>query len=161
MKLIALTIAMIVSINCYAQKIMSYKASNGVNYEVGAKVKIGLGTGLNGKFVFLGSNGIWNGDVDALAGPKYANNELLIKRITTRFEGGHDQMVFIVESGGLFNYQLDIEHAIQTCEVVPCKAQATRYFSVADEILKLKKLLDTGILTQSEFDEQKKKLLAN
>ena len=32
-------------------------------------------------------------------------------------------------------------------------------FSVADELLKLKQLLDMGVLTQEEFDEQKNKLL--
>ena len=31
--------------------------------------------------------------------------------------------------------------------------------SSADEILKLKQLLDMGAITQEEFDEQKKKLL--
>lgn len=31
--------------------------------------------------------------------------------------------------------------------------------SVADELLKMKKLLDMGVLTQSEFEDQKKKLL--
>ena len=31
--------------------------------------------------------------------------------------------------------------------------------SVTDEILKLKSLLDSGILTQKEFDKQKEKLL--
>lgn len=32
-------------------------------------------------------------------------------------------------------------------------------FSIADEILKLKKLLDEGIITQEEFDKKKKELL--
>lgn len=32
-------------------------------------------------------------------------------------------------------------------------------FSLADELLKLKQLLDIGVLTQEEFDEQKNKLL--
>ena len=32
-------------------------------------------------------------------------------------------------------------------------------FSVADELLKFKQLLDMGVLTQEEFDKQKKKLL--
>lgn len=31
--------------------------------------------------------------------------------------------------------------------------------SVADELLKLKQLLDMGVLSQEEFDEQKNKLL--
>lgn len=33
--------------------------------------------------------------------------------------------------------------------------------SIADELLKLKSLLDSGILTQAEFDNQKQKLLQN
>ncbi|MBR6458968.1 MAG: SHOCT domain-containing protein [Actinomycetaceae bacterium] len=33
--------------------------------------------------------------------------------------------------------------------------------SVADELLKLKQLLDAGALTQQEFDQQKAKLLGN
>ena len=32
-------------------------------------------------------------------------------------------------------------------------------YSVADELTKLKSLLDDGVLTQKEFDEQKKKVL--
>lgn len=32
-------------------------------------------------------------------------------------------------------------------------------FSVADELSKLKALLDSGILTQEEFDQQKNKIL--
>ena len=32
-------------------------------------------------------------------------------------------------------------------------------FSVADELLKLKSLLDEGIITEDEFDKQKAKLL--
>jgi len=38
-------------------------------------------------------------------------------------------------------------------------ATTTANISVADELLKLKKLLDEGVLTQQEFDAQKKKLL--
>ena len=34
-------------------------------------------------------------------------------------------------------------------------------FSVADELLKLKNLLDSGVLTQEEFDNQKKRILNN
>ena len=38
-------------------------------------------------------------------------------------------------------------------------APSSNNFSVADEIRKLKQLLDEGIITQEEFDEQKRKLL--
>lgn len=38
-------------------------------------------------------------------------------------------------------------------------ASAQQNTSVADELLKLKSLLDAGIITQDEFDQQKQKLL--
>ncbi len=56
-----------------------------------------------------------------------------------------------------------IDDAIEACEVKPCKStdsvtQATAG-SVADEIKKLKGLLDSGAITKEEYDAQKKKLL--
>jgi hypothetical protein len=36
---------------------------------------------------------------------------------------------------------------------------ATQTTSVADEILKLKNLMESGIITEEEFEAQKKKLL--
>lgn len=40
-------------------------------------------------------------------------------------------------------------------------AETSSQTSTADELLKLKSLLDAGVLTQEEFDEQKAKVLAN
>ena len=39
------------------------------------------------------------------------------------------------------------------------KEQSVASFSVADELLKMKSLLDAGVLTQSEFDQQKELIL--
>lgn len=41
----------------------------------------------------------------------------------------------------------------------PVKSTSSPAFSVADELLKLKKLMDEGIITKEEFEAQKKKLL--
>lgn len=40
------------------------------------------------------------------------------------------------------------------------KPKVTNTISTTDELIKLKSLLDSGVLTQEEFDEQKKKVLA-
>ena len=41
------------------------------------------------------------------------------------------------------------------------KPQHAAVVSTTDELIKLKSLLDSGVLTQEEFDEQKKRVLAN
>lgn len=46
-------------------------------------------------------------------------------------------------------------------ENTPETASSTPAASVADELLKLKSLLDAGVLTQAEFDTQKAKILDN
>lgn len=52
-----------------------------------------------------------------------------------------------------------VEEGAITPEPTVEKAQTTAEFSVADELLKFKQLLDMGAITQEEFDAQKKKLL--
>lgn len=42
---------------------------------------------------------------------------------------------------------------------MPPALATTAPASVADELLKLKKLLDAGVITQAAFDSQKSKLL--
>jgi len=49
-----------------------------------------------------------------------------------------------------------IELGKMTNKETPPKANTT---SVAEELTKLKNLLDSGVLTQLEFDEQKRRLL--
>lgn len=65
---------------------------------------------------------------------------------------------------GIVNYEIDIENAINTGEVESSgikndKNKSSNNFSVADELSKLKKLFDDGVISKEEFDEQKKKLL--
>ena len=68
---------------------------------------------------------------------------------------------------GLINYEIDIENAIKSAEIdIPEEfrpkskvVQINQQISVADELVKLKKLYDDGILTKEEFEGEKKKLL--
>jgi hypothetical protein len=85
----------------------------------------------------------------------------VIKSIKKDFRNKIDKYFFVVDAGGIFNFSLFIDDAILACEVLPCAQQGTKQSaSVADELLKLKKLLDSGALTQAEFNAQKKKLLS-
>jgi hypothetical protein len=75
----------------------------------------------------------------------------------------------ILKNGELIRYECDINSAIASGEIEvpeqyrpkqkPMEVVIKNGFSIADELLKLKKLLDDGILTKEEFEAQKKKLL--
>ena len=61
-------------------------------------------------------------------------------------------------SKAMYNVFIDIEEAISSCEVTPCSKSVTVNNNI-DQLLKLKSLLDSGGITQAEYDAQKKKLL--
>lgn len=172
MKNVSLSIIIIIaSIQCFAQKITSYKAVNGLTYTIGDTVKLGRGSAPNGSFNYMQMSGI-----GALLAHKqqrsdqlnidktFANTATVIKKMKSVQINGIQKVTFVVDGNGPVNFNLAIDDAIQACEVIPCKDQATiptanTATGVADEIAKLKKLLDSGALTQAEYDAQKKKLL--
>lgn len=157
-----------------ADDIKEYKASNGVTYHVGDTLRLGHGTN-NGNFTTLKVNGFTafmikshshDGDRDSRL---YASNTVTnaralvksIKQVTQYGETKYYLVVTIQRAPG--SYDLDIEAAINNCEVANCTGSKPGLAQAApdkyDQIKKLKQLLDSGALTQSEYDEQKKKLL--
>jgi len=143
-----------------AQKITEYKAANGITYHVNDTVKLGKGSGEDGSFLYLEDRGLPAPGHSHNLPKQFANGGAVIKSIKKDFRSKIDKYSFVVDAGGIFNFSLFIDDAILACEVLPCAQQGTKQpASVADELLKLKKLLDSGALTQAEFDAQKKKLL--
>ena len=62
------------------------------------------------------------------------------------------------------NYDLTIDDAIDACEVIPYPTNKVEVVNQPnednlDKTKKLKSLLDAGAITQTEYGEQKKKLL--
>jgi len=144
-----------------AQKITEYKATNGVTYHINDTVRLGKGSSSDGSFLYLEERGIPGPGNRSHNLPKqFTNGGVVIKSIKKDKLSGADKYLFVVFPGGIFNYWLYIDDAILACEVLPCaQSTAKQPVSVADEIKKLKDLLDSGALTQAEFDAQKKKLL--
>ena len=160
------------SLTTRAQKLTEYKAINGITYKVGDTVRLGRGSSPSGTFLYLQMGG-WGAALsyDANAGPNqlnigrgYANTAVIIKKIKTGKIKGIVKCYFTVGGGNITNYILTIDDAIQACEVVPCAStnntgvvqQSDDQF---DKLKKLKALLDSGAITQSEYDAQKAKLL--
>jgi hypothetical protein len=96
--------------------------------------------------------------------------EYKVVRIDKRGTKKNGYIYYPIINVGAIRYEIDIDNAIAAGELSvpdefkPKKETAAtvvikQEVSVADEITKLKKLLDEGVLTQAEFDAQKKKLL--
>lgn len=174
MKKIIVAAFLLIPFLSQAQK--EYKASNGVTYHVGDTLRFGLGSKADGSFLYAEDRGLLGGigpfgnmgpgrNQPARSLPKdYANVGAVIKSISKTSSNGIQKYVFSVNPGGPMRYSVYIEDAIAACEVKPCKNETpvttnTGGGSVADEIKKLKALMDSGAITKSEYEAQKKKLL--
>lgn len=157
------------------EKLDEYVASNGITYKVGDEIKLGRGSDTNGRFVYINiagwgamagatNNANYNADQNRLGS---ANSGLIVtvKKIKKYNYKRYKGVYFTIGGGNITNYSLDIENAIKTCEVENCTKEVQKVEIVGntsdkyDQLAKLKKLLDDGVLTQAEFDAEKKKIL--
>lgn len=150
------------------EETITYKTVDGTTYTVGDTIRIGMGSNPNGSFNYIFIVDGWNGN---RAWSAQLNNKFAI--IDKFAWGGNDKIGKTVyatfrNAGGLSS--INLESAITSGEVITpnSKQKADKNTpviiqqsgsSLAEELKKLKELLDAGVLTQSEFDVQKKKLL--
>ena len=168
MKKLLLILISLLPVTAFCQEMKEFKAPNGKTYHVGDTLKVGMGSMPDGNFKYIrvtpppffpprpnGNNFSAKRD--------FAMSTAVIRKIkTTSQMSGSDKVMFTVKAGGIGTYDIWIVEAIAACEVTPCSGTtpgAASTYSVADEILKLKKLLDSGAITKAEYDAQKKKLL--
>lgn len=170
-KIFIVLIGLLSVLSLFAEKIPEYKASNGIVYHVGDTIKLGRGSAPNGDFNYLQMGGMYNamvatgggGQMASSVGRNYSGLNVILKKIKeTKFKGGK-KVIFVVGGGNITNYNLMIEDAIASGEVdCPKKEVMQQEASKDDKVTKLKELkqlLDDGILSQEEFNTEKKKIL--
>jgi len=119
------------------------------------------------RYAYLPANG-WIGSPQTQLGSSWNNLNPVIKDIRTQktVRNMNPRTVAVIGTGGI-NACVDLESAEAGGEIrtvnnqqqkaTPATAPAT---GVADELLKLKQLLDSGVITADEFAVQKAKVLA-
>lgn len=150
------------------ENLEEYKTSNGEVYKLGGRLKLNEGSAQNGNFVFIteSANGAMNFNPGAQLKAKYEGSEIVIKQIIKYNLKRLNGTYFTIDiQGKMKSCIIDIENAIATCEVEKCNEKVQKVEVKGpvsdnyDKLKKLKTLLDEGILTQEEFDAEKKKIL--
>jgi hypothetical protein len=145
-------------------------------YWKGCQIKTGAGTLPNGDFKYITTSpSSWVALMSASASDPlrgvmplkaYASGTILtVKDIKATGNRKRGFKVWLMVGGGnIVNYLVDIEFATGAGEILSNNPKYQKKnesaYSVADEIKKLKELLDAGAITQDEYDAQKKKLLS-
>ena len=156
---------------------------SGYKIVVGQEINLGTGSTPDGDFKFIRRNSSGFGTMMVMTDNNaYNKSELSLPRTMAGHKG---KVVKIVTRGnkkigityeplvtfGSGRYEIDVDNAIAVGEIVvpdefkPKPKTATTIvevkqpISVADELMKLKKLYDDSVLTKDEFEAQKEKLL--
>ncbi|WP_092773761.1 SHOCT domain-containing protein [Hymenobacter actinosclerus] len=152
------------------KSVTEYTTKMGTTFHKGDTIFFAMGTTDGGayRYAYIPANYLI-GLPETHYGSVYNNNRLVIKDI--RVQAANKRMaprtVAVVSPGGV-NGCVDLESAEAAGEITtknnrkPSSTSAAQapISSVADELLKLKGLLDSGVITKEEFDQQKTKLLS-
>ena len=157
--------------------------TSGYKIVVGQDINLGTGSTPDGDFKFIRRNSSGFGTMMVMTdNNSYNKSQLSLPR---NMAGHKRKVVKIVTRGnkkigktyeplitfGSGRYEIDVDNAIASGEIVvpdefkpkpkvtTTVVEVKQQVSVADELIKLKKLFDDGVLTKEEYEAQKKKLL--
>lgn len=135
------------------------------DFHEGDTLKVGTGSNPNGdfKFIYQPPNGFL-GTPQVNLPKMYAGTHLKIKFFKEWDSSKFGIKQLTIVSFTAINGIVELEPAIEAGEIIipnynPNQKTSLQSISIADEIAKLKKLLDAGAITQAEYDAGKKKLL--
>jgi hypothetical protein len=152
--------------------------STGYNIIKGGQIKVGTGATPDGDFKYIRINqasifryssttGNNSGANSANAFPRNRSGyKYEVLSVNERGNKKNGYVYYIRIGNGPLRYEIDVENAIKAGELeVPDEYKLSKdpvgsKVSIADELLKLKNLKDAGVLTEEEFEAQKKKLLS-
>ncbi|WP_461303822.1 SHOCT domain-containing protein [Aureisphaera sp.] len=146
------------------EKLKEYKATNGVTYKIGDTLQLGKGSGQNGIYDFIHSTGLavaTSGKAQPLDAVNTKFTFVKVKKIKEYNSKHYKGVIMTVGVKHLTNHLIYVEEAIESCEILPCLKnegginQSDKY----DQLAKIKKLLDDGVLTMKEFEIEKAKIL--
>lgn len=146
------------------EKLEEYTASNRITYKIGDEIKLGRGSDTNGKFVYvkIGGWAVSTNPENNRLGAANAGLIVTVKKINKYNYKRYKGVYLTIGGGNITNYTMDLENAISTCEVENCTKESEVAQSTSDkydQLGKLKKLFDDGVLTEKEYEAEKKKIL--
>lgn len=153
--------------------------SNDSIIQPGSTLKCGRGTLPNGSFKYLHtSRSSWVAFANASQadptagitplGKSYGGTNLQVKAVKKEGNKKRGYRYYIKVGGGsIVNYEVDLEDAVATGEIVgpnvtvpQTQGTTSATLNPIDQLKKLKELLDAGAINQAEYDSTKKKILA-
>jgi len=143
--------------------------SDGNVFIINQKVAIGKGSSPEGEFLFIKRLSGNLGRFNKLASNETAPESLdigesnRILRIERRGNKSIGYRYYIMLGDNVVKYEVDIENALHSGEIISPGSSSEEkqggITSKADELIKLKKLYDDGVLTEEEFQSEKSKIL--
>ncbi len=150
------------------KKLESYTASNGVKYKVGDKVQLDIGSGCDGKFVYVSVGGIMmTMDAETNMLPATSAGMIMrIKKIKHFRTQVFNKVIFIMGINSVTNYNMDIEYALRVGEVHPnvyieseSNLDSGTFLTKEIELDALKEQLDAEEISKAEYFDKKRALI--
>lgn len=152
--------------------------STGFKVYEGLDLKIGTGSMNDGDFKFVRTNASslfnyysttgYQGLANQANSFRRSNSGLTfkVKKIMSRGNKRNGYVYYVKIGSGLINYEMDIENAIKSGEIVipdefklKEKSQTQNSETKYDRLKKIKELKDSGVLSDEEFQKEKDKIM--